>query len=436
MTEQAAGSGTGAEQQGGHLRRFLKMLQEREKAHRTRKASYGGSVRPLVEIRKDEEIRCDRIAALKKLGIKAIHDDKKLYWRELNSGCEACGSGEWTCFFISSKCTRHCFYCPQCPKVKAEDVGPSVDNRPVKSDQELIEAMRKAPRRACGISGGEPFLVFDRLEATVRALRETFGDDFWIHVYTNGDLVTEKGLRRLERAGLNEIRFNPTDSDYDLTALELACKVFPYVTVEIPAIPCDEERIHDFILAIDRLGVRMLNLHELTANAVSRDEHWKRGLRAKNDGQLPPFLDLECLPIVGSEEMGWRVLEFIVTRELSLNVNQCTFAYKRDVQLRGRDRSLAQAHVAASSDKTIRANSIGLIERVVISSPSPAEVAQTLRRKGIPDDAIAVHGDMNRVDTHVDSLWLMDFDDLAGCEVGIVGCDCTGNIRALRILKE
>jgi pyruvate formate-lyase activating enzyme-like uncharacterized protein len=47
----------------------------------------------------------------------------------------------------------------------------------------------------------------------IRLLKQEFGSDFHIHLYTPLNLVTAERLQQLHEAGLDEIRFHPNLED-------------------------------------------------------------------------------------------------------------------------------------------------------------------------------------------------------------------------------
>ena len=138
----------------------------------------------------------------------AFNHFSKPYLNSLSPGCWICGEGTWACVFISHSCTRHCFFCLREQK-EAEDFVPYVE-RDVRFDsvKRFIEYLKSFHFKGISFSGGEPFIKFDRLFKYLRAIRDEFGNQHYIWVYTNGDLVNKDKLTRLAEAGMNEIRFD------------------------------------------------------------------------------------------------------------------------------------------------------------------------------------------------------------------------------------
>ena len=72
----------------------------------------------------------------------------------------------------------------------------------------MIQEARYIDATGAGITGGDPLLVWKRVETYISLLKNTFGDSFHIHMYTSGLKNTEY-IPDLIKAGLDEIRFHP-----------------------------------------------------------------------------------------------------------------------------------------------------------------------------------------------------------------------------------
>jgi uncharacterized protein len=103
----------------------------------------------------------------------------------------------------------------------------------------------------------------DKVVRLIACARKRLGRQAYIWLYTNGELATRERLMRLKKAGLNEIRFDLVARSYDIEPLRLAAKIIDTVTVEIPTIPKDRERLAGILGALKEMGVKHLNLHEL-----------------------------------------------------------------------------------------------------------------------------------------------------------------------------
>lgn len=106
------------------------------------------------------------------------------------------------------------------------------------------------------ISGGEPFLTFERSLAYIKAVRERMGEGIHIWLYTNGTRATRNKLRQLAAAGLNEIRFDIGAINYTLKKPAMAQGI-------IPAVPEEIERLKKLLVPMTAAGISHLDLHQL-----------------------------------------------------------------------------------------------------------------------------------------------------------------------------
>src|SRR6056297_1169181 len=123
-------------------------------------------------------------------------------------GCEQCAKGGKMVVFVYGYCDqRDCFYCPLGENRKnVTDVY--ANERKVECDQDLIEEARRMDALGSSITGGEPQEVLDRTCRYISLLKDEFGEDHHIHLYT-GITGGRENMRRLAKEGLDEIRFHP-----------------------------------------------------------------------------------------------------------------------------------------------------------------------------------------------------------------------------------
>ncbi|NPA85884.1 MAG: radical SAM protein [bacterium] len=151
---------------------------------------------------------------------------------ELPAGCRLCLAGRKATVFVTGRCTRNCFYCP----VSRED-RVYVNGLPVQSLRALVRRCQDFLALGAGITGGEPLLVFRRTLKVLRALKQAFGEQFHVHLYTGRLDLRKEELEQL--AGLvDELRVHPPvyerlPQDY-LAGLR---EYFPAVGLELPALP-------------------------------------------------------------------------------------------------------------------------------------------------------------------------------------------------------
>ncbi|KPN29939.1 hypothetical protein SY89_00659 [Halolamina pelagica] len=82
------------------------------------------------------------------------------------------------------------------------------NERPVESDEDVITEAKRMDALGSSITGGEPQEVLERTCHYIELLKDEFGEDHHIHLYT-GITGGRENMRRLAEAGLDEIRFHP-----------------------------------------------------------------------------------------------------------------------------------------------------------------------------------------------------------------------------------
>ena len=110
--------------------------------------------------------------------------------------------------FVYGYCDqRDCFYCPLGENRKnVEQVY--ANERPVESDEDVLTEAKRMDALGSSITGGEPQEVLERTCHYISLLKDEFGEDHHIHLYT-GITGGRENMRRLAEAGLDEIRFHP-----------------------------------------------------------------------------------------------------------------------------------------------------------------------------------------------------------------------------------
>ena len=240
----------------------------------------------------------------------------------LSPGCRLCGTPEAAFHFINRACTRTCFFCPE-DRSGNPDLLPWTDGLWFEKDEDFIHFVKTFGIRGLGFTGGEPLLTPERLLSRMTAVRQSCGGDVHMRIYTNGDLADDDMLWRLRESGLNEIRFNIGARDYDLAPVRRVRDTIPVVTVEIPAIPEDLEKVKSAMLEMEAIGVDYLNLIQLE---VSRDNFKALALDRYHVGHRPVLL-----PVFESEVCALELMLFRQERRLRLPVSYCGFPYRFEV---------------------------------------------------------------------------------------------------------
>ena len=283
----------------------------------------------------------------------------------LSPGCRCCGDGGWSCLFVNGRCNGRCFYCP----TAQDDDGPPVTNGLAFSTPEDYAAYVAALGfSGVSISGGEPLLTPDLTLAYLNAVRTRCGDDVHLWLYTNGTLLTADLCNRLRDAGLNEIRIDLGAVRYNLKKLRLAVGCIRTVTVEIPAVPEDEELLKRKMVEMADAGVNHLNLHQMRLTPYNFGPLTERGYT---------FLHGEKVTVLESELTALRTVRFGLEQGISLPVNYCSFPYKRRFQ-HAAARRRAALTVCVSGEtvtepgylRTLSATGVRYCEAALLQNPS------------------------------------------------------------------
>lgn len=282
----------------------------------------------------------------------------------LSPGCQHCGDGSWSCLFINGRCNGRCFYCPT---VQDDDGPPVTNGLAFTTPEEYAAYVALLGFRGVSISGGEPLLTPDLTLAYLKAVRGRCGDDVHIWLYTNGTMLTPALCSRLRDAGLNEIRFDLGAVRYNLKKLRLAVGFIPTITVEIPAVPEDEELLKLKMFEMAESGVNHLNLHQMRLTPHNFGPLMERGYT---------FLHGEKVTVLESELSALRIVRYSLENEIPLPVNYCSFTYKRRFQHAAARRRAAMA-ICNSGEvvtepgylRTLSATGVSYSEAVLLQNP-------------------------------------------------------------------
>jgi pyruvate formate-lyase activating enzyme-like uncharacterized protein len=250
-----------------------------------------------------------------------------------------CARGAKLVLLVTGLCNAGCFYCPLSEEKTGRDVtyanerllgSGGLDIEAIFDEARLMDAM------GTGITGGDPLCVPDRTVEIIRALKEEFGPDHHIHLYT----ATRDPARipELEKAGLDEIRFHPPpafwepDRAGDYEPLAAAMKTGMRVGVEIPALPDRKDIMMEFLRWLAGKGVHFVNLNELEFSQTNADALKERGYSVKDDVSAG---------VAGSEEATLDIVRTLAGKGVTMPVHYCSSSFKDRVQLRNRLRRRA-----------------------------------------------------------------------------------------------
>jgi hypothetical protein len=267
----------------------------------------------------------------------------------LPKGCKLCVRGEKLVLVITGLCGRDCFYCPLSDEKKNKDVvyanewnvGYAKGELEEKHLKVIVEEARLCEAKGAGVTGGDPLLVAERSVEAIKRLKKEFGKNFHVHLYTMPESVTEKKLKLLYDAGLDEIRFHPKVwDDSDWKKLAIARKFDWSIGAEIPAIPGYEKETRKLI---DYLAgkVSFLNINELELADTRSNKLLGMGYTAKDELSYG---------VSGSEQMALDLMNYVKEKGYSLRVHYCTCKLKDAVQMASRIKRRAK-NVAYGFDK-------------------------------------------------------------------------------------
>jgi len=250
-----------------------------------------------------------------------MSDLNATYAQDLSPGCQICRQGKWSCLFINDVCTADCYFCP---KLTNQRTLPRANRIPFPDIEAYLAFISTQNITGISFSGGEPLLSLDQILKWTFRIRERFGSSVYLWLYTNGDLINNSILSDLAKVGIDEIRFNICARDYDLSRVALACESMPIVTVEIPAIPNDENILWDAIKKMSKIGVSYLNLHELYVTSTNHEAMKRQGYHFDFHGF--------STPIQGSKDLALRMIQKGTAQGSKIFIHYCSLSYKQTTQ--------------------------------------------------------------------------------------------------------
>jgi uncharacterized protein len=295
-------------------------------------------------------------------------------------GCQLCREGAKMVLFLTGRCDRTCWYCPLSRERKSSDIIFANDQECPDPVQIIAEAHRMSAL-GTGITGGEPLLQFDLLVTCCRLLKEKFGNDHHIHLYT-GHAPTPEELVALSGI-VDELRFHPPhecwpdimETEY-IRSIRNAKELGFSVGIEVPALP----GLESLIKTLPDLD--FLNINELEWGDLNAGEMRSRGYELSDNVHNA---------VLGARDWAAEIC-------LLDKVHWCSSRFKDAVQLRNRLIRIAE-NTARSFDEITDDGTVvyGIIEKG--DNPIPLD--------SIDDGMYTDCGD------HVDMAWwlLVEYAD-------------------------
>ncbi|MBS3789995.1 MAG: radical SAM protein, partial [Candidatus Thermoplasmatota archaeon] len=286
---------------------------------------------------------------------------------ELPEGCKHCARGSKMVLLVTGKCEGGCWYCPLSKKKRNKSVV-YADEKRVEDKEDILNEARSIGASGTGITGGDP-LATEKTFKFIRLLKEEFGEDHHIHLYTQS--TDKEHILELGEAGLDEIRFHPPvrkwekmeETSYTSLLRDLRDKTELDVGIEIPSIPGKkEETVHLFEWLSD--FVEFVNINELEFSSTNTKKLQKRGYEHKSDVSSA---------VKGSEELARELIHM----DFDVSLHYCSLAFKDGVQLTNRIKRRAE-NTARESDIVTEE---GTLIRGVIEAENAEELYEDLREK-------------------------------------------------------
>ncbi|NVM53095.1 MAG: radical SAM protein [Candidatus Helarchaeota archaeon] len=318
-----------------------------------------------------------------------------LFVGDLPTGCQFCHSGSKIVLFITGLCERppYCrWYCPISLERRGKDLS-FVNEVQITSEQDIINEAQLIDAKGAAITGGEPITHFKRIVKYINLLKNVFGDDFHIHLYTNSINLSKSHLTRLKNVGLDEIRLHPSPKNWN--KIEWCVKSGIDTGVEIPVIPNQFQKIKDLIQYLEKIGVKFLNLNEFEITESNSNDLKKFGYSLKEN---------TIAAVKGSEKLGLKVLKF--ARSFKLNIHYCSIGYKDGIQLK--NRFIRRAKNIVRPHETISDEGL-LVKGIIFQENVKLPDLENLRRQiiqkfGISNSTLIINREKTRLEISMDTL--------------------------------
>jgi pyruvate formate-lyase activating enzyme-like uncharacterized protein len=308
----------------------------------------------------------------------------------LPKGCELCRRGSKMVLLITGRCRTGCFYCPLSERKKGQDVV-FANELLVKDEDDILGEGRLIDAEGTGITGGDPLWDLEKSIRIVRLLKNAFGASHHIHLYTS--TIDLESYKRLEEAGLDEIRVHPLLALWDrmeATELEgIRRSIDMDIGLEIPLIPSEGRRLRSLIEYANEIDLDFINLNELEFSETNCEALLERGFEVKDDISSA---------VRGSEELGMEILQL----DLNVSRHYCSSSFKDRVQLRKRIMRRAE-NVALPLDIITEE---GTLYKGVIESQDLQGVISLLEDGyDVPDDLLRIDLEKRRVEV---APWILE----------------------------
>jgi pyruvate formate-lyase activating enzyme-like uncharacterized protein len=262
-----------------------------------------------------------------------LNDSK--YIRPLSPACRMCAKGSKLVLLVTGVCYSNCFYCPLSFEKFGKDRIFADEWELINEDdtKKIIQEAKYINAKGAGITGGDPLIVWRRTKKYISILKEKFGSNFHIHLYTQA-LKNEYHIEDLISEGLDEIRFHPSHNYWDKMdkspISQIICKTLEKdvdVAIEIPTIPEMKNEIISLIEWSDIHGIKWININELEFSERNTKKFQSKKYIVKNDISSS---------VKKSEKTAYDILLEISKEDYGIGVHYCSCSFKDGVQLKNR----------------------------------------------------------------------------------------------------
>ena len=117
---------------------------------------------------------------------------------------------------VTGLCPSDCFYCPLSFEKRNKDriFADEWELNDEEDTEKLFLEANYIESKGAGITGGDPLVVWGRTQRYIEFLKDKFGSNYHIHLYTSG-IKNHEHIKDLVSAGLDEIRFHPSYVHWD-----------------------------------------------------------------------------------------------------------------------------------------------------------------------------------------------------------------------------
>ncbi|OUJ19234.1 Pyruvate formate-lyase activating enzyme family protein [Methanonatronarchaeum thermophilum] len=301
------------------------------------------------------------------------NNNKSISTGEIATGCKHCRKGAKAVLFLTGICDQNCYYCPISKKRKNKDKT-WINEKLVKTPKDVFIEIENMNATGTGITGGEPLLKQKKLFKYIKTLKNRYGGDHHIHLYTSKPPKT-KTIKKLSKHGLDEIRYHIKNLNLQpyLKPIKQSTKHME-TGIEIPAIPNKTREIQKIINQTHQ-HIDFYNLNEFEYSETNYNK-----IKQKNHKPIGETTHA----IKNSRETATK----IINQNQNKPIHFCTSNYKDSIQLRKRLQRTAKQKAKPYDEIT----KDGTLIRAIITGKPPKQTKKILKTQyNVPKNKIGQH---------------------------------------------